>query len=502
MKQISDVIKHFPNIEFSDKYLEVLKELSENENACINIIGNAGSGKSTLLGIIHYAFEDENIVTCATTGVASALLNASHPEVKATTIHSMFGLKAQPIFSSLPDYIKDEIRELIENMEILIIDEISMANCSLLDYVLKMIYVVRRTALKKNEMPRIILFGDVLQLPPVIKKKDIVTKNFFDDEYNGKYFYFNSKLFKKLKPKIVQLSKIYRQEGDSSFKDVLNRIRVNKTTEDDLKLINTRVVDECEFMADNENAIRLVTTNRDVEKWNRLGAEMIDCKPTIVRASFENENEVKRHSDYKEELYPDCLSIKIGSPVMITRNEQSDVRTFVNGDIGILEDLTEERAIVKLENRTVTVPRMETSFYDYGVTSEKDENQVEHKKVKAKEIGKYINIPIRSCFSSTIHKCQGRTISKCIIDFGDWITPSIVYVALSRVRNLNDICLIRPLTFDDIQVNTEAIEWLDNFTENEDEKMTDNIKEKLMNMEKENILESIRKWEEKYNCKW
>lgn len=499
MKTLSEITKHFPNIEFSEKYLDVLKELSENEYACINIIGNAGSGKSTLLGIIHYAFEDENIVTCATTGVASALLNANNPNVKATTVHSTFGLKAQTIFSSVPDYINPKIREVIENIDIFIIDEISMANASLLDHILRIMYEIRRNALK--EMPKIVLFGDVLQLPPVINNRDKTIKDFFDEEYDGKYFYFNSKVFKKMKFKVVQLSKIYRQDGDNSFKDVLNRIRVNKVTDDDLKLINSRVVDDCEFIADNENAIRLVTTNREVEMWNKLGNEMIPSEPIRIWSTFEGN--FKESADYKQELYPDFIEVKIGSPIMITRNDSSENgRMFVNGDIGILEEINSENATVRLSNgNIVTVPKMETIAYEYGVEDEVNGNVVV-KRVKANEVGKYINIPIRVCHSSTVHKCQGRTIDKGIIDLGGWITPSVVYVALSRFRSMNDFCLTRKITKEDIKVNMEAIEWLNCITENEDEKITDEIKNELMKRDRENIMKMIEKFEKEYGVKF
>lgn len=490
MKSLSEAIEKFSDINFTEEYLDVIKELSENSKVCINVIGSAGTGKSTLLNILHWMCSDENVVVCSSTGVASALLNASHPNIKATTIHSTFGLNAQTIFSSTPSFINKKVRDVIENVDYLFIDEVSMVNCSLLDQVFRIMFEVRRSVLK--ELPKIVLFGDVLQLPPVINK-DVTIKKFFDDEYNGKYFYFNSKCFKKMNPKIIQLNKVFRQDAKGKFAEVLNRIRVNKATEDDLKFINTRVKDECEFMADHESAIRLVTTNREVNLFNKLGSDML---PTdFVRVFAEIRGDFKKSADYKEDLYPDVLEIKVGSPIMITRNDVGNDRQFVNGDIGILEDLNQERAIVRLNNDfVVTVPRMETVAYEY-IVKDIQGSKTKGKKVEAVEIGKYINIPIKTAFSSTIHKCQGRTLDYGIIDLSNWVSESAVYVALSRFRNIDSFVLIKPLTMKDIKVNTEAIEWL-KFQES-DEKI-----EELKNEEKEKILELIKSWEEKYNCKW
>lgn len=266
MKTIEKLKLEFPTIEFNKKYLEILNEIRNNDNCRLNIIGNAGSGKSTILKLIHSMFNDENVVTCSSTGTSSALLNSNNPEIKATTIHSLFGLGALDIYGAFePHKVNKECFKLIETIDVLLIDEISMVNADVFDYISG---YIDYACVGKNI--RIILFGDVLQFPPVINDKNENIHKLFESLYNGNHFYFNSFAFRDDKYQTILLKKIYRQNGDNTFKDILNRIRVGKQTQEDLNIINKRVMNEEKWLVNHDSYLKIVTTNKEVEKIIRL----------------------------------------------------------------------------------------------------------------------------------------------------------------------------------------------------------------------------------------
>ena len=231
MKTIEELKEHFSNIEFSDKYLEILNYIRENDDAKISIQGQAGSGKSTLLKIINYMFSDDvenhriNLAIASSTGVASALLNNGN-NIGATTLHSLFALKPQDMFGSFTARNYSH-KELIGNIDCLIIDEISMVSADLFDYVMGIIKYCR-----SNKPTRIILMGDCLQLQCVVKTDKEDVKNYYKINYNGNVEFFSSFAFRDMKFATFLLTKIYRQNADEEgekFKDILNRIRVCTT---------------------------------------------------------------------------------------------------------------------------------------------------------------------------------------------------------------------------------------------------------------------------------
>lgn len=460
IRKMQEIQERFPNVELNEKYMEIF-DLIENTDSNISIVGEAGSGKSVLLSVLNYALNKNNVVICASTGVASALLNSSCPEVCCTTLHSTFKIPPLTIYST-PEYIPSEVRNLVENMDVLMIDECSMINASLFDYLINLLLRVR------GDLPRIILFSDVMQLPPVIPN-DSKIKEYFKTIYKGNVYFFNSNSYKDRNFVTIFLDKIYRQK-DGQFKDILNRIRVGEVTSEDLKIINERVrkgEDEVYWFVDHEESLRICTTNKEVDYFNNLTMSTLEGKVYKFKAKM-SENFIKTDK-YKSGLFPKSIDLKVGCPVMITRNDPMGL--FVNGDMGVITkcDLENKTVEVKLNSGSiVTVPTFVTEEFEYTVEYEKDQSK-KSAKVKAQPIARYENVAIRVCSALTVHKSQGLTLSCGYFDKGNWIAPSGVYVALSRFRNLEDFALAKPLTEKDIMVNVEALEFIDSFTINNKE---------------------------------
>lgn len=462
MRTLDELREHFPLIDFNEEYIKVLSLLEKNDTH-LNIIGEAGSGKTTLLGIIKYALSNYTVITCATTGVASALLNNDNPDIKATTLHSVFKIKPQDIYGQglgSTEKVDSNTSTIIEKMDYLIIDECSMLSASLFDYLIAKIEYVRRKA-GIRELPKIILFGDIMQLPPVIKDQPEIIK-YYEDLYNGNYYYFNSNKFNDYNFETICLKQNYRQSEDTQFRSILNRIRVGKVTDEDLVILNSHVVDDCEWLADHENSLRICTTVKNVEIHNRVALDMFDTPPISFYPKIIGD--FRLSPEYKSGNYPDVLTLKVGVPVMITRNDLSESHEYVNGDMGTLIecDIDNRKVVVKLANsdKIVCVPDFTTETYDYEV----GRNNSGTITVTPHCTGAYTNIAVKVCASATIHKTQGLTISGFgLFDKGKpngWIPESGMYVALSRFKELNHLGLVYPINKKDIKVNKEALAFL------------------------------------------
>ena len=451
MLSIEEVKEHFKEYEFSQKYLDILNYIRENPNAHVSIQGNAGSGKSSLLKIIRYMFSDDianedlNVVIASSTGVASALLNSGN-NIGATTIHSLFKLKPLNIYGNF-EKNKAMNKTVISEIDVLIIDEISMVSSDLFDYIMDYIKVCR-----SGKPTRIILFGDCLQLQCVVKDEDDVSE-YYKNRYNGRHEFFSAYAFTREKFVTFLLTKIYRQNGDDKFIEILNRIRVDEQTQKDLDFINTRVVNEEEYIIKNESFLRIVSTNKDVDKYNKISLDMIDGNYIKLKAeitgSFRESQEFK-NGHFAEEVY-----VKIGCTVMILQNggkNEDGTYDYYNGNIGILTKIENGICYIDLGDKVVNVPRSTTNTYEYTVDEEGH--------VDAKISGSYTNNMIRPCSASTIFKCQGLTVNNGYIDFGWWIPPNGIYVALSRFRNMNDFALSHPIKMKDITVAQESLNYV------------------------------------------
>lgn len=469
MKTIEELKEHFSNIEFSDKYMEILKYIRENNDAKVSVQGQAGSGKSVLLKIINYMFSDDvenkrmNVAIASSTGVASALLN-NGDNIGASTIHSLYKLKPTDIFGTFTNSYYSQ-KDLIANIDCFIIDEISMVSADLFDYIMQIVRVCRR-----GKPTRVILFGDCLQLQCVVKMDDPQIKDYYMTNYNGNVEFFSSFAFKDMKFATFLLTKIYRQnDTDEKFKDVLNRIRVCEQTQEDLDWLNQRVMSEEDYIMQNESFLRIVSTNKDVQKYNQIALDAIDGKFICLIAKITGT--FRETAEFKNGFYAEKIWVKIGCPVMITHNAKTNeegTRDYYNGSMGTLVSCNDDFAIVDLGDREVRVERAVINNYEYELVEENG-----HTVVKSKVVGSYDNIPIKVCSASTIHKCQGLTLSHGYIDYGYWVPDNGLYVALSRFRSIKDFGLAKAIQAKDIHATQESLLYVKNneYTESVYEEM-------------------------------
>ncbi|ESU24641.1 putative helicase [Flavobacterium enshiense DK69] len=422
----------------------------------IFLTGKAGTGKTTLLREI-IATTHKNTVVVAPTGIAA--LNAG-----GVTIHSMFQLPFAafvPDSKSLPhfsDTVKFETqaslsrhfnmgaqkRAVIRNMELLVIDEVSMLRADTLDAMDFMMRKVRR-----NERPfggvQVLYIGDLLQLPPVVKNEEW---NVLQKYYRGMFF-FHSHVIQQFPPLYIELDKIFRQTDDV-FISVLNNLRNNTITQNDIEVLNQFVKPDFD-VKNNKGYIILTTHNAKADGINSeslaaLSGKQYTYKPLIV-------------DDFPEKIYPvdPNLQLKVGAQIMFIKNDLSFEKQFFNGKMGIIKSLAENEILVHFpdENKTIEVERYEWQNIRYKI----NENT---KEVEEELLGTFTHFPIKLAWAITVHKSQGLTFDKAVLDVSQVFAPGQAYVALSRLRSLKGLILLSPLRMNGISSDEDVIEYASN----------------------------------------
>ncbi len=418
----------------------------------IFLTGKAGTGKTTLLReIIQTTYK--NTVVVAPTGIAA--LNAG-----GVTIHSMFQLpfggfipdNSSPFFSENTKFeTKATLRRhfkmsglkksVIRNMELLIIDEVSMLRADLLDAMDFMMQSVR----KKNTAfggVQVLFIGDLLQLPPVIRDDEWRTLRKY---YKGKFF-FHSHVIQQNPPLYIELSKIFRQT-DEAFISILNNLRNNQISEDDIQALNQYVKPNFD-LKDNKGFITLTTHNAKADAMNAQALEdlegtLVTYKPDIV-------------DDFPDKIYPveENLKLKVGAQVMFVKNDLSFDKNYFNGKMGIIKSLSAKEILVHFpdENKTIEVEKYEWQNIRYKV----DENT---KEIEEEVLGTFVHYPIKLAWAITVHKSQGLTFEKAALDVSQVFLPGQAYVALSRLRSLNGLILLSPLRMNGISNAQDVMDY-------------------------------------------
>jgi ATP-dependent exoDNAse (exonuclease V) alpha subunit len=410
----------------------VLQFINQTQQS-VFLTGKAGTGKTTLLREIIQTTH-KNTVVVAPTGIAA--LNAG-----GVTIHSMFQLpfggfipeNSSPHFDQYSKFeTKATLRRnfkmsglkktVIKNMELLIIDEVSMLRPDLLDAIDCVLQSVRKKSQPFGGVQALFI-GDLLQLPPVIKDDEWRTlKNY----YSGKFF-FHSHFVQQNPPLYVELSKIFRQT-DEKFISVLNNLRNNRITTADMTILNEFVKPNFDLKA-NEGYITLTTHNAKADNMNAqalkdLQGELFTYPATIV-------------DDFPEKIFPveHNLQLKVGAQIMFIKNDLSLEKRFFNGKMGIIKSLAKEEIVVHFpdDNKTIEVERYEWENIRYKI----DDNT---KEIEDEILGTFTHYPIKLAWAITVHKSQGLTFDKAALDVSQVFMPGQAYVALSRLRSLDWFC--------------------------------------------------------------
>lgn len=408
--------------------------LIEQHHQNVFITGRAGTGKSTLLQLFRNTTRKKTVVL-APTGIAA--LN-----VKGQTIHSFFGFPPRPLDTS--DIKKRRKRKLYKNLEVLIIDEISMVRADLLDNI---DYFLRLN--RDNPKPfggvQMVFFGDLFQLPPVVASD--AEAMLFQMKYNSPYF-FSAQVFEEgFTMEMLELNRVYRQDN-RHFLRLLEAIRLNQIDYDDLEDLNERCLPD---FAAEEFFITLTARNARANHINQQELRKLDGPEAVYQASISG--------DFKATLYPTdpALRLKAGTQVMFIKNDPD--RRFVNGTIGKVIRLETSRIFVSTEDingqrQEIEVQPMEWEILRYKTSVENPD------KIETETVGAFKQLPLRLAWAVTIHKAQGKTFDKVIIDLGKGaFEHGQTYVALSRCRTLEGIVLRRPLQLHDIHTDERIVEF-------------------------------------------
>jgi len=416
------------------KALEALTLLESCEQPLF-ITGKAGTGKSTLLRHFTAKNRDKNMAVLAPTGVAA--LNA-----RGQTIHSFFRFPHHPFHPSQVRKVSKARRKLYENLEMIIIDEISMVRADMLDNMDAFLRKNGPSPGKPFGGVRMVFFGDLFQLPPVIAHE--IEEQLMSLLYESPYF-FSAYVLEKTGLKTLNLEKIYRQK-DPVFMDLLNAVRHKQLRPGQLELLNSRYMPDFEAPKDSFY-ITLTATNRK--------AASINERHLAALPDTERSYTAKRSGTFPDQLSPNDeeLKLKEGAQVMFIRNDPQ--RRWVNGSIGRVTGLDDDRVLVELVENGLEyeVEKVEWEMLKYQFDEKKHT-------VEADVIGTFSQLPLRPAWAITIHKSQGKTFDKVIIDTGRGAFASgQIYVALSRCTTLEGIVLKNRIRMQEIKIDEEILKF-------------------------------------------
>ena len=447
----NNIVLEGDDIEFEEGNVEFNRAVDfirYHTDKIVYLTGKAGTGKTTFLKYIKRNTK-KNTVIVAPTGVAA--LNAG-----GVTIHSFFKIPLGPLPPDDPR-LRTEISEndedkrtiystfryrkgaleIIKNLELLIIDEVSMLRADVLDVIDKILRAFRKQDLFFGGV-QVILIGDPFQLPPIAN----------DNEWNilsrfyKTHFFFSAKVIEQNPPIYIELKKIYRQH-EQEFIDLLNRVRVNEITQEDLQKLNSKYDPAC---SDNGSEyIILATHNKIVEETNRMKLDQLETELFTFEATLTG--------DFSCKPTDELLKMKVEAQVMFLRNDNTGRKRYFNGKIGKIKEL--EKDSIRLIFDDGSEVKVKRSVW-HNIRYVWDEKE---KKIKKEEIGTFEQFPIRLAWAITVHKGQGLTFKKVIVDLEKAFDAGQVYVALSRCTSFDGLKLKTRLNRNAIKTNPKVLEF-------------------------------------------
>ena len=436
--------RNIPDIDFDNPDFITAIDMVNNTNRSIFLTGKAGSGKSTLLKYICGTTK-KKFITLAPTGIAAV-------NVGGMTMHSFFKMPLKPLLPDDPDYSPRRIRDtlkytkekikIIKSLELIIIDEISMVRADMIDFMDRVLRYYSGNNREPFGGKQLLLVGDIFQLEPVIKSdfREILRR------YYNIFFFFGAEAFSKFKLVAIELRKTYRQK-DASFINLLDRVRENKATADDLSRINSRCNRNFSNENEEDNFVITLATRRDTVDY--INEQKLD-ELESTKYNFEGVIE----GTWPTSILPTSqnLTLKEGAQVVFIRNDVE--HRWYNGTIARVARINDGIITVELENGD----QCELDMYQWeNIQYEYDDKE---KRIKETVLGTFRQYPIKLAWAMTIHKSQGLTFNRVVIDMeGGAFSCGQTYVALSRCTSLEGITLKFPITYRDIFVNPAVIEF-------------------------------------------